>query len=266
MIKIIDYLEFRVTGEIKQEIFGELLGCAKGYKYVYDSDFFTILTCSYGFVGENVHKMKVKNDLLYSWSISDIIEEIKKSFVNIEKLEVSRIDIAYDFVYNKDIEYIKNIFKSRNVKRAKNYLYVSENFDSVETFYANKRGSDIYIRFYNKTKELVKSKKEYIKEYYKKNNLNGSVWRLEFQVNKKFSINDLNKVIDYDYLKFYFSIKNKNIKGLSIEYKEKSDYISICELKRAYNVLCKLEEQYGMVNITKNDLSIIIKKRYCEND
>lgn len=249
ILRNIDYLEIKFKGDVNS-LKGDYKGSTNGYRFVLDREEYVLITGSYGIVGEGFNKIRLKNHILYS---NDIIEKIKEildnDFENVCNLQITRIDVANDIVNREMINEIKLKFIEKQIKSGKDFKIIGTGFDDIETFTCFKRNSPIYIRFYNKTRELNKSKKQYLLQLYAKYNMK-NVWRLEFQINKTIlidEIEDIKKVVNNNYIKNYFKLDYfiNNYEKLNIRNLEISD-INPREIARAMTLIEKIYMEYKL--------------------
>jgi hypothetical protein len=99
-----------------------------------------------------------------------------------EHANVSRIDLFVDFVSNQDMEAWQ---RDAWVTRAANINHFSEG--TIFTGWMIGAGGVISCRLYNKTQEIKKSRKDYLKELWAEAGWDGElpVWRLEFQYRRE---------------------------------------------------------------------------------
>lgn len=137
----------------------------------------------------------ISNEVNYCdcWKISEIINNICNDLFCLFK-RWCRIDIAIDFDFHEEFMnfdplaflQLLNIGKiKRERKFNKSTLSFIKNNGKINTCYLN-RNSDIKIKIYNKTEEMLQGKKkEYIRKFWAGNNMEicvSPVWRLEFSL------------------------------------------------------------------------------------
>lgn len=141
-------------------------------------------------IKNNLAILKFDNWLLYQNYCKEYILQFLKDF-NLVFNSISRIDICNDFNYfnyrkTDPSKFIKNFLNNKIVKirRSKGQVYFEQG-DKLDFQYI-KFGSGtsrICSYIYNKTKELDQVKeKPYIREFWKKNKLSGTIWRCEFRI------------------------------------------------------------------------------------
>jgi len=123
----------------------------------------------------NILAVKPESDILASHAMS---VNVSNWF---ELLQVSRIDVFCDFVFNDDFN--TDQFKTRLRRRG---IFISGENDEGKTYYFGSR-SLFCIRLYVKSAEIEYSQKTYLKANWKEKTGNDTdrVWRLEFEYRKK---------------------------------------------------------------------------------
>ena len=110
--------------------------------------------------------VKLRNEWLYCDWLPVVMEFIKT--FNLKFDGISRADIALDgFNFMQPLQ-----LANRKLIRVKNRIKVvpfSMGNGAIEGFYLGSRNSDRYLRGYHKNKEIEKSKKTYIREFWKLN-------------------------------------------------------------------------------------------------
>lgn len=160
-------------------------------------------------------QIKFENELFYSGEIESQVNDLISAF-NLQNVSVSRADIAVDGVYLHDAVnyFVKQSVKSeiyeesgRDYKNAVvrvrdtdnisfrlsgRRAYVNSNSDQFYVGEFGSRGdgrkrSTRLIRYYNKSKELRnKPDKQYIEDFYKRNEIDGEVYRFEMQLSSAY--------------------------------------------------------------------------------
>lgn len=199
---------------------------------------------------KNRSHIKFKNDLFYSGELKLIYEEIYNLY-SLSSVKISRIDICADGVYHHKLinQYFKH--KTNETTHKLNYIrcHDRDNYNPIASTYKENYSSNYtsftigsrgsrkldksishrFIRYYNKTKELIdnggqidengniiNSKKQYIVDYFQKNNfdLKKDVFRFEISIRgswlntlESFDIMDIMNINGLTTL-FLTSIKN----------------------------------------------------------
>lgn len=203
---------------------------------------FNAQSCKYASVEEKATKeyidnvstsnIQFVNEVLYECNLSDLI---KRVFVALKytSLSITRLDIAFDNTENlKDIVFDidNNTLPELLAKKGqKNTSRVQRNGEYVSAKIGT-NFSDKIVVCYNKTKELLRSKKAYISSFWQNNEIdtNKDVWRTEFRFNskalKKLDLG-VNKIIEnIDCSQFLYEIVkslNENLLNLKIRYKKR---------------------------------------------
>ncbi|MDO8141426.1 MAG: hypothetical protein Q6358_07990 [Candidatus Brocadiales bacterium] len=131
--------------------------------------------------------VQIKSELLNCfgpyYSVYKLREIVDKLLIVIVEESISRADIFVDFVTDMDLE---NIDKQSWVTMAKDTTKHWKG--KVFTGLSIGMGGVIYARLYDKTVEIEKSGKYYLKEFWDKMGWDKkqSVWRLEFQLKREF--------------------------------------------------------------------------------
>ena len=152
------------------------------FKYVIADGWFYIQIAGQNAKTIPMAYVQISSELLTLIGLDEAIKLLKPIINTIGKPlapHVSRIDPCVDFVCPIKMDSWKN---EAWVTRAEN----------IETYYINGqfsgwsigRGGNIVLRLYNKTLELKKSKKDYLKPIWISAGWNGidDIWRLEFQI------------------------------------------------------------------------------------
>lgn len=129
------------------------------------------------FVRDGMVKVDFKNHLLYSDQLWPVYNELVDA-LDLHYKNVSRVDIALDGLnYLVDFMnyYVKQTlenkvveFKGRPDVQPRVLYRKSMKF---QNFMIGKPGSRVYMTIYNKSLEIVKSRKEYIQEFWKQNGI-----------------------------------------------------------------------------------------------
>ena len=116
------------------------------------------------------------------FSIYKLREIVNKLLVMIKEETISRTDIFVDFVTNRDLEEIEKQSFVTKVRK------IDKHWDGGFTGWSIGLGGVISARLYDKTVEIKKSNKEYLKEIWacKGWDKEQKVWRLEFQLERAF--------------------------------------------------------------------------------
>jgi len=127
-------------------------------------------------------KSELLNCLGHEYAMYKLREIVNKLLVLIEEETVSRSDIFVDFVTNADIERIE---KQSLVTKTRKF---DKHWDGGFTGWSLGLGGVISARLYDKTVEMKKSKKDYLRKTWEKNGWNAlqKVWRIEFQLEREF--------------------------------------------------------------------------------
>jgi len=130
--------------------------------------------------------VQVSSELLTCYGLDNAIINLRK-IVNIlletiEEETISRMDIFTDFVTDKELESIEKVSWVTRAQKTHKYW----NGD-IFTGWTIGQGGDILARLYDKTVEIEKSRKDYLKEIWEKQGWDTfqRVWRLEFQLRRE---------------------------------------------------------------------------------
>lgn len=160
-------------------------------------------------IPEKLTQLQFENHIFYSKSLTEIKEIIYELVSNytLTFSSINRLDIAYDI--NDNNNYYRNIVRNLNNKvykmagRTKAFSAHSEFVKGVSInngFSLGSRSSSKFLRCYNKTLSLEIKEKQYIIDFYNKNNFeNKNVWRFEYQLNSTFFTNLKNYGHDKDF-------------------------------------------------------------------
>lgn len=130
--------------------------------------------------------VQVKSDWLAHKGVRNSYDEltsIVKTFGSLEsEAKVSRADLFIDFTCDFAFESIERMAWICRALQFSDYWN-----GSIFTGFSFGLGGDISARLYNKTEEIKKSKKDYLKKIWVENGWNEQqdVWRLEFQFKRK---------------------------------------------------------------------------------
>ncbi len=130
--------------------------------------------------------VQIKSDWLAHKGVQDSYDNLTsiiETFGTLEEVtKVSRADLFIDFTCDFLFE---ELLRMAWVCRARQF----SDYWNGQTFtgFSFGLGGDISARLYNKTEEIKKSKKDYLKPLWKENGWDGQqdVWRLEFQFKRK---------------------------------------------------------------------------------
>lgn len=233
----IDYLSFSFVGKkFAKEYEGLARGCKMVSRLYANSVNIQDYTINWGLIGiakesmtlgedEEYYNVKVANHKLYELSNRHTIAEIYQQHLNnlfvlfeieyISKFKLNRIDIAIDCLLSKEIV---NKFESRNVffKHKYTKYYNIDGAEEYVNYTAGGRSSNIYIRYYNKEKELINANKPYIDKIVKKlkGNSKADVYRLEFEIKhedieKSQTVEYIGKLLLEQYFKIVLDTESK---------------------------------------------------------
>lgn len=145
--------------------------------------------------------VQISSDVMNNIGINDAMtylrDVIKTFFIQVESETISRADLFIDFITDVNLEAIKENEWIRRAKKLDKYW-----METIFTGWSIGLGGEISARLYNKTKELEKSHKEYLKPVWQSNGWSEgqTVWRLEFELKREFlkqmSVNTLSDLIN----------------------------------------------------------------------
>ena len=160
----------------------------------------------------NEVSLKVNNMLLYTYNYHTILLHVLEVF-SLTFNKLARIDIALD---GKDIfkmiDYLNKYGKSATVQINNDAISIlPTKFNKKKHYWLSwsigKSNSGISARVYNKSEEIAVHKKEYVIDYWKKNNIElEKVGRFEIQLNYKqlkkysFDITNLEQLQDAEFI------------------------------------------------------------------
>lgn len=127
-------------------------------------------------------KSELLNCLGHEYAICKLREIVNKLLIVVEGELISRSDIFVDFVTNADIESIE---KQSLVTRTRK---IDKHWEGEFTGWSIGLGGVVSARLYDKTVEMKKSKKDYLRKIWEKGGWDTlqSVWRIEFQLEREF--------------------------------------------------------------------------------
>ena len=171
------------------------------FAYILKDNWFIISLSSHSATNLPLAYVQVSSELLTAIGASEAekrLRHIVNTFGLVEKdARVSRADLFVDFVTTEDLEAIEGIHWSCRASESAKY-YCNRKLSGWGIGY----GGDIAARLYNKTLELKKSKKDYLKPLWNTASWDGTeqVWRLEFQfkrtILKEFGVGDFEPMLD----------------------------------------------------------------------
>jgi len=165
----------------------EVLGKGSGrFPFILSNNIFRIELSHHASESLPLAYIQISSEYLTFTPIKDVFKELcfiinSLGLVNGEA-KVSRVDLFVDFTTSHDIKsWDDSVWVSRAEKT--NAYGIKRKFSG----WVIGEGGDISARLYNKTKEILKSKKDYLIPLWKELGWNGShdVWRLEFQIGRK---------------------------------------------------------------------------------
>ncbi|BBO18500.1 conserved hypothetical protein [Candidatus Brocadia pituitae] len=130
--------------------------------------------------------VQISSELLTCYGLDNAINELRKIVpMLLEKIEeetVSRTDVFTDFTTNGELETIEKVSWITRAQKTHKYW----NGD-IFTGWTIGQGGDILARLYDKTVEIEKSRKDYLREIWEKQGWDTfqRVWRLEFQLRRE---------------------------------------------------------------------------------
>ncbi len=130
--------------------------------------------------------VQVSSELLTCYGLDNAIIHLRKIVLmlmeTIEEETISRMDIFTDFVTDKELEGIEKVSWVTRAQKIHKYWK-----GDIFTGWTIGQGGDILARLYDKTVEIEKSHKDYLKEIWEKQGWDTfqRVWRLEFQLRRE---------------------------------------------------------------------------------
>ena len=98
----------------------------------------------------------------------------------IERIQPSRVDLCADFRLDAPLSF--TFLESHRVSRShKTETYLDST--TLETYYCGSPGAPLRIRIYDKSKEIVKTNKQWFGALWNTDDLN-NIWRVEFQIRR----------------------------------------------------------------------------------
>lgn len=192
----------------------------KYYSYILEDNWYHIqITASKRKIVPSLY-VQISSELLTCYGLNNSINKLRgivnKLIHGIEEETISRADIFVDFITNVDLEKLE---KQSWVTRAKN---VHKHWTGdIFTGWSIGQGGVISARLYDKTVEIEKSDKNYLKEIWDKQgwNKDQKVWRCEFQLRRGYleqmsittfsdlllKMNDVWRYCTYDWLRLAIS-------------------------------------------------------------
>jgi len=141
-----------------------------------------------GMLKQNHAILKFKNELLYNGSLASIYKRIKYD-LNTTFNKINQIDISLDQVadknHGKHIKFAYDYIRGNTVFTGQQIIRVDMQKQHIRNVYIGSRSSDKFMRCYYKKRELEVSNKNYIIDYWNKNQLaheNKEVFRSELSI------------------------------------------------------------------------------------
>jgi hypothetical protein len=144
-------------------------------------------------------QLQLENNFFYEYNSTELHDLLLELFKHLgaQFAGVNRLDISLDFdISNKKFFNPSDLLKEWETgktllggrpKTFNIYYEVQEGKRTMNGFAIGKRGSEKFLRCYNKSLELLKNPKYYIDECHKKNGLDSDqIWRIEYQLSGKF--------------------------------------------------------------------------------
>lgn len=161
----------------------------RGYRYVMDVLFRGEVYLQLAFcpameaIPADHVKVKICNHVLYESNWVKHVEEILRS-LNIECYAITELHIALDS--SRVVDKFLRVYYSPELQLVRTGLFGKLNKEKKLTtkngFHFNKRVSDLYIAFYDKSLDYLG--KSYIKAFHELNNIGSNVQRIEIRVRK----------------------------------------------------------------------------------
>jgi hypothetical protein len=238
--------------------------------------------------------VKFENYLFYEGRGIEVAQALVTAF-NIPSVKVSRLDLAVDGVFfhpmirtfliekvglelgaldHRVVPYKMTIDRVRDLDNIDPFQKGRENFvgRSFDSFTVGQKGSKKdgksksyrFARYYNKTRELESSGKEYIQEYFDANGFTGDVFRYEVQLSSTYLSEiegfDFNQLSNYENLLALFTAANKQF--FEFYYPTKNN-VTHCERVNLFPSICT-SSFYVRIKRTVKDkvrsIKIAIKK------
>jgi hypothetical protein len=165
----------------------------KGYRYVSDVYYEDEIYLQLAFcpvmdlIPNDQLKIKISNHVLYQHNWVDRIDYVLKS-LKLECHSVTEMHIALDA---PEIAYkFLRLYYQPSFQLVRDGLFGKHNrekrLSANNGFHFNKRSSDLYFTFYNKSADYIE--KPYIKEFHECNDLHGNIHRIEMRARKPSSL------------------------------------------------------------------------------
>lgn len=293
-IKGVDSLEFKVLVEKVSQEFKEIINdlkeiayndkvekeivlknrqfnlsfvTSKHYRLILRSEDFVIsLMNNFSNSSYNI-KVKLNSKFLWSRGYLNAYEEAIYFIENLIGTSISKEDqvlTSLDFCFDSDeirfVDSDKRTFVTKALLVDKHYDKQSKSSELTGYDIGNRKGN-LFLRIYNKSFELEKSKKYWFKDIWKskdwKENEDNDVWRVEFQIRKKV-LNELRVFTIEDFVN-----KEKEIwKYLT------NDWFKIKSRRNKNNYNSKVKRKWKKVqkSVDLETKEIIIRKPYRSGD
>ncbi len=168
-------------------------------------------------------QFKFENSLFYTKTGFQLLNYINRllNTLEIEFHSVNRLDLAVDYTDSKITTRLLKGITSDNFrisgrkKEIKFFSVTNAGYCDFQGVQIGKRTSDRFLRIYNKSLEMDSVKmKPYIKNAWRSNGLQGTVWRYEYQLTGKFMKKlkgvTLNNLFQKDFLISCLELAKKN--------------------------------------------------------
>ncbi len=163
--------------------------------------------------------LQIDNSIFYESNLSNKLQLFFECFSTLEFVSYQKMDIAidgYDLISKH-----QKLMNSKTLKRKAKLKHISITYDENNkkpiAFLVGSKQSNKHIGIYNKQMELLKSKKNYINQFWKENNLVyhdvKTIDRIEGRFNSKELIafsKDFKNLENSNYLISFFKLKFEN--------------------------------------------------------
>lgn len=156
---------------------------SKPFAYVFENNLFYVRVSRRGSVGYPMVQARISSEVLTRADLVDAVGALRFIVGTLGEVSdseaISRVDLCVDFVTEIPVD---SITRGQWIGRARNVAWYADQTEF--TGWAIGQGGPISARLYDKTIEIKKSGKDYLKEIWLEDGWNGAdhVWRMEFQL------------------------------------------------------------------------------------
>jgi hypothetical protein len=152
----------------------------QNFKFIWDIEINNLIVAEIrtnpnkSFLHENAAIIKFNNELLYNENLNALYQKIKKQ-LGFQFIKINQIDIALDQVEDKEtnqhIKFAYDFIRGKTNFVGNQTIRIDMQKQHIRDIYIGQRNSHKFLRCYYKKRELQRSNKTYILDYWRKNKL-----------------------------------------------------------------------------------------------